>query len=357
MFAKLDEVEARYEELEKQLSDPDLLKDMKEFQTVAKNHADLSEIVTKYREYKSTVQDIKDTEELMSGETDPDMKDMCQEEVKELKAKLPKFEEELKLMLLPKDPNDNKNVMVEIRAGTGGDEAAIFAGDLMRMYTRYSERVHWKCELISAEAIGVGGYKNIVLSIKGKGVYSRLKFEGGVHRVQRVPATESGGRIHTSAATVSVIPEADAVDVELNMDEIEIDTYRSAGAGGQNVQKNETAIRLTHKPTGLVVTCQDERSQLQNKERALQILRNRLYEMKLKQQKDEMDAERKSMVGSGDRSEKSRTYNYPQNRITDHRIDFTSYNLPQFMDGDIDEMLDRLAAFEQAEKLKVGGLG
>ena len=356
MFAKLEEVEARFVSLEKQLSDAELLKDMKEYQKVAKSHADLSEIVNKYREYKKTVSDIKDTEEMLALESDPDMKEMCQEEIKGLKAKLPAFEEELKLMLLPKDPNDNKNVMVEIRAGTGGDEAAIFAGDLLRMYTRYAERVHWKTELVSAEAIGVGGYKNIVLSIKGKGVYSRLKFEGGVHRVQRVPATESGGRIHTSAATVSVIPEADAVDVELNMDDIDIDTYRSAGAGGQNVQKNETAIRLTHKPTGLVVTCQDERSQLQNKERALQILRNRLYEMKLKQQKEEMDAERKSMVGTGDRSEKSRTYNYPQNRITDHRIDFTSYNLPQFMDGDIDEMLDRLVAFEQAEKLKVSGM-
>ncbi|MBQ0104451.1 MAG: peptide chain release factor 1 [Armatimonadetes bacterium] len=352
MFAKLEEVESRYISLEKQLSDPELLKDMKEFQTVAKNHADLTEIVTKYREYKALVQEIKDTEEL--AEADAEMKEMCQEELKELKAKVPVFEEELKLMLLPKDPNDNKNVMVEIRAGTGGDEAAIFAGDLLRMYTRYSERKHWKCELISAEAIGVGGFKNIVLSIKGKGVYSRLKFEGGVHRVQRVPATESGGRIHTSAATVSVMPEADAVDVELNMDDIEIDTYRSAGAGGQNVQKNETAIRLTHKPSGLVVTCQDERSQLQNRERALQILRTRLYEMELQKQKNEIDAERKSMVGSGDRSEKSRTYNYPQNRITDHRIDFTSYNLPQFMDGDIDDMLDRLAAFEQAEKLKSG---
>lgn len=353
MFEKLNEVEKHFVELENKMSDPDIFSDPKAYQLVAKAHSDLSDIVNKFREYKNVQGNIAATEELLSDKLDDDMKSLCYDELRELKSQLPALEEELRVMLIPKDPNDDKNVMVEIRAGTGGDEAAIFAGDLLRMYIRYAERSRWKSDLISAEDTGIGGYKNIVLNIKGKGAYSRLKFEGGVHRVQRVPATESGGRIHTSAATVSVIPEADEVDVQLDMDDVEIDTYRSAGAGGQNVQKTETAIRLTHTPTGIVVTCQDERSQIQNRERALSILRAKLYEQELNAQREAIDAKRRTMIGSGDRSEKSRTYNYPQNRITDHRIEYTSYNLAQFMDGDIDDMIDRLIAFDQAERMQV----
>lgn len=355
MFEKIAEVEDRFIALEEKLADPETFNNRQEYQQIAKAHSDLSDLVAKWREYKYTRRQIADTEALLADKLDEEMRQLAQIELEELKEKIPLLEGEMKIMLLPKDPNDEKDVIVEIRAGTGGDEAALFAGDLLRMYTRYAERMGWQTELMSAVDIGIGGYKDAVLAIKGQGAFSRLKFEGGVHRVQRVPATESSGRIHTSAATVSVLPEADEIDVQIHPDDLEIDTYRSAGAGGQNVQKNETAIRITHRPSGIVVTCQDERSQLQNRERAMRMLRAQLYERQVRAQREEIDAQRRSMVGSGDRSEKSRTYNYPQNRITDHRIDYTAYNLPAFMDGEIDDMLDHLNAADQAEKLQAAG--
>lgn len=352
MFEKLAEVEDRYESLEEKLADPDVMQDMAAYQQVAKAHSDLAELVGKWRQYKQARQQLAETEQMLSERLDEELRELAQLELEDLREKIDQFENDLRVMLIPKDPNDEKDVIVEVRAGTGGEEAALFAGDLLRMYTRYAERNRWQAELMSSVESGVGGYSKAVLAIKGKGAYSRLKFEGGVHRVQRVPQTESSGRIHTSAATVSVLPEADEIDVQISNDDLEIDTYRSSSAGGQNVQKNETAIRITHKPSGIVVTCQDERSQLQNKLRAMRMLRTQLYEREMQAQQADVVAQRRSMVGSGDRSEKSRTYNYPQNRITDHRIDYTVYNLPAFMDGDLDDMIDRLNAADQAEKLQ-----
>lgn len=353
MFEKLAEVEEKYESLESKLGDPDVVRDQKAYQQVAKAHSGLSDLVGKWRQYKQARIQLTETEELLSEKLDEEMRDLAQIELDELKDKIAAYEDELRVMLIPRDPNDDKDVIVEIRAGTGGEESGLFAADLLRMYTRYAERHGWQTELLSSVDTGIGGYSKAVLGIKGRGAYSRLKFEGGVHRVQRVPVTESSGRIHTSAATVSVLPEADEIDVQINNDDLDIDTYRSSSAGGQNVQKNETAIRITHKPSGIVVTCQDERSQLQNKLRAMRMLRTQLYEREIQAQQSDVVEKRRSMVGSGDRSEKSRTYNYPQNRITDHRIEHTIYNLPAFMDGEIDDMIDRLNAADQAEKLKV----
>jgi len=355
MFEKLREVEERYDELAEKLADPNVWGDQKEYQRLAKAHSDLTDIVTAYREYKKVVQELKDTEEMLHGRLDEELRELAQSELDSLKAGEQEIAQKLRIMLLPKDPNDEKSVLIEIRAGTGGEEAALFAGDLYRMYTRYAERRGWKSELMSANETGIGGFKEAVLSIDGRGAYSNLKFESGVHRVQRVPETESSGRIHTSAATIAVLPEAAEVEVQINPDDLQIDTYRSSSAGGQNVQKNETAIRITHKPSGIVVTCQDERSQFQNKEKAMRMLRAHLLEMEIRKQHEEIAETRRGMVGTGDRSEKIRTYNFPQGRITDHRIGVSIYRMDGFMDGDIQEMMDQLVSADQAELLKSQG--
>jgi len=348
MFEKLLEVEKRYDLLTAQLSDPTIAVNPSAYRKVAQEHAALTAIVEKLREYKRVRQGIEDAEEMLS---EPEMRELAQAELEALKPQMPTLEHDLKIMLLPKDPADDKDVIMEFRPGTGGDEAELFAGELLRMYMRYAERRGWKPELITAEETGIGGLKDAQLAIHGNGAYSQLKFEGGVHRVQRVPATETQGRIHTSTATIAVMPEAEEVDVEVNKDDLKIDTYRSAGAGGQNVQKNETAIRITHLPTGLVVTCQDQRSQLQNREQALRVLRARLYEMELEDKMKKEQSQRRLQVGSGDRSDKIRTYNFPQDRITDHRIGLTVHGMGQVLDGDIQHIIDSLVTTDQADKL------
>ncbi|MEN6372185.1 MAG: peptide chain release factor 1 [Armatimonadota bacterium] len=355
MFAKLQEVEDRYDELSERLSDPDVISNPQEFSHIAKAHSDLSEIVMKFKEYKDVKRQIRDTEQMLNEPMEDELHKLAQSELNDLKERLESLGQELKVMLLPKDPNDEKNVILEIRAGTGGEEAALFAGDLLRMYERYAERRGWKTELLSATPTGIGGYKEAVLGIKGHGAYSMLKFESGVHRVQRVPTTESSGRIHTSAATVAVMPEAEEIDVQINLDDLKIDTFRSSSAGGQNVQKNETAIRITHMPTGIVVSCQDERSQLQNKERAMTMLRTHLFERERQAQQEKETSERRLMVRSGDRSDKCRTYNFPQGRLTDHRINYTVYKLDAIMDGDIQDLIDHLISEDQADRLQSSG--
>lgn len=349
MLVRLEEVEKSLEQVEQALADPQVASDPKELQRLGKIHAELQPIVLAYREYKNTLQRIEDAESLLD---DPELCNMAQEELDHLKALREQQEHQLKLMLLPKDPNDERNVLVEIRAGTGGEEAALFAAELARMYMRYAERQGWKYQLLDVQETGIGGYKEAILLIEGKGAYSALKYESGVHRVQRVPVTESSGRIHTSAATVAVLPEAEEVEIEINPEDLEIDTFRAGSAGGQHMQKNETAVRILHKPTGIVVSCQDERSQLQNREKAIRMLRTRLYDMQLRQQAAERTATRKSQVGTGDRSEKIRTYNYPQGRVTDHRIGLTIYNLQSILDGDIQSFVDALVAEDQARKLQ-----
>ena len=349
MFEKLEAVEKRYEELTKIISDPEVIANQTEWQKAMKEHASREEIVLKFREYKKIKQSMEEAEELMQ---DPDMKELAEEEYYASKEKLPKLEEELKVLLIPKDPDDDKNIICEIRAGAGGEEAALFAGTLFRMYTMYAEKKHWKLEILNENETGLGGYKEISFMITGKGVYSRLKFESGVHRVQRVPDTESSGRIHTSTATVAVLPVVEDVEIEINPADIKMEVFRSSGAGGQHINKTSSAVRLIHEPTGIVVECQTERSQFQNRDNAMKMLRTKLYEIEKQKQDSEIANSRKSQVGSGDRSEKIRTYNYPQGRITDHRIGMSIYQMENFLNGDIDEMIDNLIAADRAERLK-----
>ena len=349
MFEKLEAVEKRYEELTKLISDPEVIANQAEWQKLMKEHASIEDIVLKFREYKKEKQAMEEAEELLH---DPEMKELAEAEYYEAKDKLPKIEEELKILLISKDPDDDKNIICEIRAGAGGEEAALFAGTLFRMYTMYAEKKHWKLEVLNENETGLGGYKEISFMITGKGAYSRLKFESGVHRVQRVPDTESSGRIHTSTATVAVLPVVEDVEIEINPSDIKMEVFRASGAGGQHINKTSSAVRLIHEPTGIVVECQTERSQFQNKDNAMRMLRTKLYEIEKQKQDSEVANARKSQVGSGDRSEKIRTYNYPQGRITDHRIGMSIYQMENFLNGDLDEMIDNLIAADRAEKLK-----
>lgn len=351
MFSKLEGVEQRYLEVEKLLSDPDIVGDRAAFQKYAKEHADLSKIVTVYREYRDVENQLQGSYELLK-ESDPDLKEMAKAEIEELEPQKEKLENDLKILLLPKDLNDDKNIILEIRAGTGGDEAALFAAELFRMYGRYAEIRGWQVEIMDHNSTGVGGMKEVIAMIHGQGAYSVFKFESGTHRVQRVPETETQGRIHTSAVTVAVLPEAEEVDVEIGPNDVKVDVYRSSGPGGQSVNTTDSAVRLTHLPTGLVVTCQDEKSQIKNKEKAMKVLRARLLDMKIQEQNAQRSDARKNQVGSGDRSERIRTYNFPQGRVTDHRIGLTLYKLEYIMEGDLNELIEGLTTFYQAEALQ-----
>ncbi|GAA0865362.1 Peptide chain release factor 1 [uncultured Clostridium sp.] len=351
MLNKLEVLEDKYKELSEKIADPEIINDQKVWQKFIKEHAELEPIIMKFREYKDVMNSIAESKSILQEESDEELRELAKMELSEMEDKVEPIEAELKILLLPKDPNDDKNVIVEIRGGAGGDEAALFAGDLFRMYCRYAERKRWKVELLSASETGVGGYKEVSFMIKGKGAYSVLKYESGVHRVQRIPSTESGGRIHTSTATVAVLPEVEDVEVEINPNDLRIDVFRSSGNGGQSVNTTDSAVRVTHIPTGEVVSCQDGKSQLKNKEQALKILKARLYDKAVAEQNKEISAERKSQVGTGDRSERIRTYNFPQGRVSDHRINLTLYKLDAFLDGDLTEMIDALITVDQTEKM------
>lgn len=352
MYEKLQFIEEKFEDLSHKISDPEVIADQNEWRKLVKEHSDMEPIVIKFKEYKDALKGIEDSKEMLTEEGDKDFIEMVKSEIADLEAKKTALEEELKIMLLPKDPHDDKNVIVEIRGAAGGEEAALFAGDLFRMYTRYAERMGWKQEVLSSNPTDIGGYKEVIFGINGRGAYSRLKYESGAHRVQRVPTTEAGGRIHTSTATVAVMPEADDLDFELDMNDVRIDVFRSSGHGGQSVNTTDSAVRVTHIPTGTVVSCQDEKSQLKNKEKALKILKSKLLDAEIDKKNQEIASDRKSKVGTGDRSERIRTYNFPQGRVTDHRIGLTLYQLDAFIDGDMNEMIDALITTDQAEKLQ-----
>ena len=354
MLDKLEAIKKRFEEVSDLIVQPDAMADMAQYTKLHKEYKELSKIVAKLEEYKKVLKDIKGSKEILTKEKEPELREMAKMELEELEPKEEQLEEELKKLLIPKDPNDSKNAILEVRGGTGGDEAAIFAGDLFRMYQRFAEERGWKMTVLDLTEGTSGGYKEIIASVSGDDVYGQLKFESGVHRVQRVPATETQGRVHTSAATVAVLPEMEEVEVNIDMNDVRKDTFCSSGPGGQSVNTTYSAIRLTHIPSGIVVSCQDEKSQIKNFEKALTVLRSRIYEMELKKHNDEVGAQRKSMVGSGDRSDKIRTYNYPQSRVTDHRIGLTVYNLPAVMDGDVGEFIEQLRIAEHSEKLKDG---
>jgi peptide chain release factor 1 len=356
MIDKLQAIEDKYEDLSHRISDPEIINDQAQWQKFIKEHANLEQIVVTYREYKDALQGIEDSKAMLEDEIDKEFEEMVKLELTELQKKQEALEQELKVLLLPKDPNDDKSVIVEIRGAAGGEEAALFAGSLFRMYTRYAERQGWKIDMLSSNATDIGGYKEVIFEIDGKGAYSKLKYESGAHRVQRVPDTEASGRIHTSTATVAVLPEAEDVEVEINANDLRIDVFRSGGHGGQSVNTTDSAVRITHLPTGLVVSCQDEKSQLKNKEKALKVLKSRLLEAEMERHNAAIASDRKSQVGTGDRSERIRTYNFPQGRVTDHRIGLTMYQLDSFMDGDITEMIEALITSAQAEKLTNEGL-
>ena len=357
MLNKLEVLEDKYKELSEKIADPEIINDQKVWQKFIKEHAEVEPIVMKFREYKDVMNAIADSKTILQEESDEELRELAKMELSEMEEKVEPIEEELKILLLQKDPNDDKNVIVEIRGGAGGDEAALFAANLFRMYTRYAERNRWKIEVMSANETDIGGFKEVVFAIKGDKTYSKLKYESGVHRVQRVPDTESSGRIHTSTATVAVLPEVEDVDIDINMNDIKVDVFRASGNGGQCVNTTDSAVRLTHIPTGIVISMQDEKSQLKNRAKALQILQAKLYDKYLQERAKTIADDRKSQVGTGDRSERIRTYNYPQGRVSDHRIGLTLYKLDSFLDGDLDEMLDALITADQAEKMKAMGNG